>query len=231
MTTFDDDVLGPVTVRHNALSRSIKMKLSARGEVTVIAPKFTPLGLIKRAVKHARNELAEMRETSRPAPYRHGDAIGHSHSLAIVESSLEGSPRVNIKGRVVVVGIPSAADINNSEIQLLIREKVAVVLRKEAKAYLPKRLKTLAERYGYHYKSVRFPHATGRWGSCSSSGTISLNISLMKLPLDLIDYVILHELAHTKQMNHSSAFWDEVSKHNPHYKLHRRQIKHYSPII
>ena len=74
-------------------------------------------------------------------------------------------------------------------------------------------------------------HANTRWGSCSSRGTISLNIGLMKVPEVLIDYVILHELAHLNHMDHSEAFWQEVSEHDPQYRLHRKRLKQFSPGV
>ena len=69
-------------------------------------------------------------------------------------------------------------------------------LMKKAREYLPYRLEYLANLYGYSYNSYRLTHANTRWGSCSSNRTISLNIGLMKVPVQLRDYVILHELSH-----------------------------------
>ena len=74
-------------------------------------------------------------------------------------------------------------------------------------------------------------HANTRWGSRSSSGTISLNIGLMNLPQELSDYVILHELAHINHMDHSEKFWAEVAEHDPKYKQHRKALKEYSPGV
>ena len=102
-------------------------------------------------------------------------------------------------------------------------------LMKKARDYLPYRLEYWAKRYGYKYEKCRLSHANTRWGSCSSNRTISLNIGLMKVPEPLRDYVILHELAHLNHMDHSPAFWHEVSLHDPNYKTHERRLKHFSP--
>ena len=79
------------------------------------------------------------------------------------------------------------------------------ILMKKAKEYLPYRLEYFAKLYGYSYNKCRLSHANTRWGSCSSNKTISLNIGLMKLPVNLRDYVILHELAHLNHMDNSRA--------------------------
>ncbi len=127
----------------------------------------------------------------------------------------------------------------------LIREKLPVndpatqrardtkkkLLDKKAREYLPYRLDFWAQKYGYSYKNLRLSHASTRWGSRSSSGTISLNIGLMKLPEALRDYVILHELAHINHMDHSPEFWAEVAKHDPNYKRHRQALKAFSPGV
>lgn len=104
-------------------------------------------------------------------------------------------------------------------------------LMKKAREYLPYRLEYYAKLYGYQYDKCRLSHAGTRWGSCSSNRTISLNIGLMKVPEVLRDYVILHELAHLKHMDHSSEFWAEVGKHDPHYKEHRRKLKMFEPGV
>ena len=102
---------------------------------------------------------------------------------------------------------------------------------KKARDYLPYRLEFWATKYGYKYSGVRLSHANTRWGSRSSSGTISLNIGLMKVPEPLRDYVILHELAHINHMDHSAEFWAEVESHDPSYRRHRKLLKQYSPGV
>ncbi len=82
----------------------------------------------------------------------------------------------------------------------------------EAKSMLTGRLKYLAEKHRFTYTRVFIRNQRTRWGSCSTKNNINLNIKLAKLPAELIDYVILHELVHTRKKNHSRAFWVEIDK-------------------
>lgn len=84
-------------------------------------------------------------------------------------------------------------------------------LRSKAHSYLPFRLKELATKYGLQYQRLSIRNTRTRWGSCSSKNNINLCIHLMRLPEELIDYVILHELAHTVHKNHSIKFWNFLS--------------------
>ena len=111
------------------------------------------------------------------------------------------------------------------------RDAQKKLLMKKAREYLPYRLEFWATKYNYSYTNIRLTHANTRWGSRSSTGTISLNIGLMKVPEPLRDYVIIHELAHINHMDHSAAFWREVGEHDPNYKRHREQLKAFSPGV
>ncbi len=111
------------------------------------------------------------------------------------------------------------------------RDAKKKILMKKAKGYLPYRLEYYAKLYGYNYDKCRLSHAATRWGSCSSTRTISLNIGLMQVPEPLRDYVIIHELAHLNHMDHSEAFWREVGSHDPRYKEHRKKLKMFSPGV
>ncbi len=111
------------------------------------------------------------------------------------------------------------------------RDAKKKLLAKKAREYLPYRLEYYAKLYGYSYERCRLSHAATRWGSCSSTGTISLNIGLMQVPEILRDYVIIHELAHLNHLDHSDAFWNEVAQHDKNYKEHRRKLKAFSPGV
>ena len=101
----------------------------------------------------------------------------------------------------------------------------------EARQYLPQRVRFYAAKYGFKFGKLTFRNNISNWGSCSFENNISLNIKLMKLPDELIDYVILHELCHTKEKNHSAAFWKTVKSVCPDYALLRAGLRKYNTRV
>jgi len=99
--------------------------------------------------------------------------------------------------------------------------------RKKAKEIIPSIVDECAEQMKLYPNSVKFRKNKSRWGSCSFSNNINLNIYLMKLPLEAITYVVVHELAHIKHKNHSRYFWDLVATYLPEYKKIEKIIKTY----
>ena len=106
-----------------------------------------------------------------------------------------------------------------------ISEEDIKTLKKQAHDYLPKRLDYLAQKFGFSYNRVFLRNQKTRFGSCSWCNNINLNISLMRFDKEVIDYVILHELCHTRIKNHSKAFWQEVERVCPNYKQLKQRLK------
>ncbi len=107
---------------------------------------------------------------------------------------------------------PQNWEEKDKRVQELIRVALRETYRKEAKGYLPERLKDLAAQHGFSYHKVSIRDSKRRWGSCSTQKNISLSLSLMALPYHLIDYILLHELCHTVEMNHSPRFHALLNK-------------------
>ena len=232
MASIIDAEFGEITIRRIASTRHVRIRVANDGRYVATAPAYTPVYFIKRMVESSRDELRKLAaHTSIGSPYVDGQQIGKSHQLAVVPTSMVKAPTLTVRKQKIIAQLPPSSSLGDTQVQQQIRDTVIRVLRKEAKAYLPKRLKYLADQYGFSYEKVRFSHSSGRWGSCSSAGTISLNIALMKLPHELIDYVLIHELCHTRQMNHSDAFWGEVMTYDPHFQMHRRHLKKESPSV
>lgn len=90
---------------------------------------------------------------------------------------------------------------------------------------IPKRVKTFAPIVGVDYGRITIRTQKTRWGSCSSKGNLNFNCLLMAMPEEIRDYVVVHELCHRKQMNHSDKFWAEVEKILPDYKERRKWLR------
>ena len=98
-------------------------------------------------------------------------------------------------------------------------------LKKNAKIVITPRVEYLASRMGVSYERITLKLQKTRFGSCSTKNNINFNALIALMPTDILDYVIVHELAHLKQMNHSSVFWKEVEKVIPDYKNKRKWLK------
>ena len=226
-----DKEFGEIKIRKNKLARSVKLSVGVDGSLRASIPYYSPEFAVRRLVNGNRDEIRKMLATHNAKnSYQDGDLIGKTHTLFLRHFDGENI-KISFEGNQILFQIPENLPFKSPIIQAEIRKIVAKILRKQAKAYLPRRISFLAEKYDFNFEKLRFSHTGTRWGSCSSSGTISLNIALMNLPHHLIDYVIIHELCHTRQMNHSKKFWAEVSKYCPDYKKCIQEMKQFSPNI
>lgn len=98
-------------------------------------------------------------------------------------------------------------------------------IKSEAKKYLSVRLKEISTLTDLPYQALTIRDQQTRWGSCSSQQAINLNYKLIFLPAALIDHVLIHELAHTKILNHSNQFWQLVAHHDTHWQTNRRALR------
>jgi predicted metal-dependent hydrolase len=229
MTKIYDEEFGDITVRRSVLSSAIRISVAPGGTLRASLPPYAPIFLLRQFIKTSRAELRKMLEKQEPSyDLQNGMEIGKSHKLTVMNAS---KTTVRRSKQHIVVTLAPGDTLTDATVDKQVREAILAALRVEAKSYLPKRLAYLAKQLDCSYNKVRFSHASTRWGSCSSNGTISLNIALMKLPFELIDYVIVHELSHTKQMNHSPKFWALVAQADPSYKLHRKILKSHSPNV
>lgn len=98
-------------------------------------------------------------------------------------------------------------------------------LADRALKYIPDRVAYFSTMVGVTYGRITIRNQRSRWGSCSSKGNLNFNCLLMLMPQEIIDYVVVHELCHRREMNHSQAFWKEVEKVLPDYKARRKWLK------
>ena len=229
---LEDAEFGSIVIKRHAKARYVRLRMSEDGTLTVTLPRFASLRSAQELVESSRPEVRKWRSkyVRKSSVFNDGDRIGQSHTIKFVPTK-RSTPLVTTHGLTITVEYPQTLFHTDAKVQKAAKPHLAKALQKEARAYLPRRLKYLSETYGFSYARVRFGTQKGRWGSCSSRGTISLNVGLMLLEPELIDYVLVHELCHTKQMNHSANFWSLVESCIPDYKARRKVLKAQHPSL
>lgn len=99
--------------------------------------------------------------------------------------------------------------------------------KRQIRRLVTQRVAYYAKLMGVAYGSISMRNQKTRWGSCSSEGNLNFNCRLLYVPPELVDYVVVHELAHRRHMDHSAAFWQEVERYLPDYKERRERLKQY----
>ena len=227
--TFEIESIGPVQISKRRGSRNLRISISAAGDVRVSIPAWTPY---ISGVEFARSKSNWILD-NRPAKsgmFEHGQRIGKAHRLQFVSAAVD-TPSSRLVGTEIRVSRPTGMAITHPEVQKIAYKAGIRALRQQSESLLPQRLTQLAQLYGFEFGSVSVRQLKGRWGSCDSKQDIVLNLFLMQLPWQLIDYVLTHELVHTKHLNHGADFWDEFLKHEPHAKDLRKLIRQHKPIL
>lgn len=227
---FEVEHIGAVTVYKRRGSRSIRLTLASDGKVKVTIPTWASYrsGISFAAAKQ------QWITQNRPAPAEllaEGQSIGKAHRLHFVADATVGSVSTRMRGSQIVITYPAYLFSAEEIVQAAAHKAALRALRLEAGKLLKLRLEDLSQKYGYEYGSFAVKRLKGRWGSCDQEKNIILNIYLMQVPWDLIDYVIMHELAHTRVLQHGQPFWQEMERHLPHAKHLRSRLKHYRPVL
>ncbi|MDR3057977.1 MAG: M48 family metallopeptidase [Prevotella sp.] len=130
-----------------------------------------------------------------------------SFRLQITTSISASNFYMNLKDGKLSISCPADTVFGDDSVQTLIRNCIEKALRYEANRIFPSKVKDFAQEYGFKYTGVKINKSRTRWGSCSSKKSINLSYYCMLLPEHLADFVILHELCHTVEMNHGEKFW------------------------
>ncbi len=228
--TVDVQGLGVVKLHKRRGVHSLKLSVSPDGLIRVSMPFWVPYSAGAEFARNKREwilgQLPEQRILS------NGDLIGKTHRLEFVTDNhaLNIRTRITSKGQIRVL-YPAHQTFSDKAVQSAAHKASLRALKQQSEKILPVRLRSLATDHGFSYKNVRIKQLKSRWGSCSSDKEIVLNSFLVQLPWHLIDYVLLHELVHTRIMAHGNPFWTELSKYVPNLKSVRREIKSHKPFL
>jgi predicted metal-dependent hydrolase len=211
--------------------KSIGFLVGADGLV-VRAPNWVPLREVDAAVQErggwivAKLQQFKERQTEqfqKAIEWRHGAEVpflGRTVQLCVME---RGVGRVQGKDippdQLLPVTVPPGASVTQ------VRDAAQVWLKKQAKALFEERLQHFAPQLGVRWQKLSLSSASTRWGSARTDGHIRLNWRLIHLPISQIDYVVVHELAHLREMNHSPRFWETVGEVMPDYAERRKALR------
>lgn len=220
-----------VTVYKRKASRSLRLSVTANGDVRVSIPAWTAY---QAGLDFAKSRLPWIRLQLQKQPgglLVEGQAIGKAHRLSFVADRKATKVTGRLRDTTIIIRHPAALAADSPPVQQAAAKACIRALRAQAEQLLPIRLRSLADGHGYSYNGVRVKLLKSRWGSCDHQQNITLNLFLMQLPWDCIDYVLLHELAHTKVMQHGEPFWSEMAGHVPNLKELRGHMRSYQPIL
>jgi predicted metal-dependent hydrolase len=222
--------IGTVTLYKRRGNRSLRLSVAADGGIRVSLPSWVPYKAGEQFARSKAEWIAVHRRTA-PAGLHHGQAIGKAHRLHFEPSAVSAKVTTRLRQNRVEITHPIAYERLHPDIQRAAQSASVRALRKEAELLLPQRLKELAGKTGFSYTNVSVKQLKSRWGSCSAKQEIVLNLFLMQLPWHLIDYVLLHELTHTKVMRHGAPFWKELERYVPRARQLRKEISDYHPVL
>lgn len=194
--------------------RTIALAVTADASLIVRAPMNTPLSYIERLVNSKIDWIrkAIARISSRPRPIVHEYIEGESFLYLGKSYKLSTTKKADKKLVFRSGFILSAKEKKHA------RDLLIAWYKKEAKKKITERVEWCARRAGISYKSIKITTANRRWGSCSTTGNLNFSWRLIMAPLSVIDYVVVHELSHIENKNHSKGFWNTVKVMYPHYE-------------
>ncbi len=200
--------IGPVTFKRNRRSKNIKISVKPDRSVHVSFPFYASSSEVSNFVMKSINWITDQQQKfdTKKSKIEEGQFKTKLHIVTILKGS-ENKTIVNFEKIEIRL-----ADFESDKSERYLENVMVGIYRFEAKKILPPRINELALKHGFQVNKITIRNNKRNWGSCSSKNNISLNLQLMKLPDDLIDYVLLHELVHTKIKNHGPQFWAKLDE-------------------
>jgi len=200
--------IGSVNFIKNRRSKNIKIRVKPDQSVHVSFPFYVSSTEVSQFVMKSINWITDQQQKfeTKKSKIEVRQFQTKLHSISIVAGT-ENKTKVNFTEIEIRL-----ADLNSDSSRSYLENVMVGIYRFEAHKILPSKLSELAQKHGFQFNRLTIRNNKRNWGSCSSKNNISLNLQMMKLPDELIDYILLHELVHTRIKNHGPQFWDKLEE-------------------
>ena len=202
----------------------MRISISPLGEVRLSIPWYVPKSTGLKYLK-SKKDWIKIHTVKINTDWLDGQRLYSDYQLRIAGHSKK-TVRTALEGKTLRIYLPSTYSPDQK--RQAISKYVNRFLRTQGEKVLIPKIMSLAERSDFQLRGVVIKNLKSRWGSCNHEKVVTLNSSLLKLPEDLVEYVMVHELAHTRYLNHSKSFWNEVVSILPDYKERRKSLKDFN---
>lgn len=212
--------------RSRKRKKTISLQIRHEADVVISVPYFTPVSEIRRFVREKQNWIDKTIRRQREEVLQNGSHeylsgenffyLGHAYPLEVFFEPFE---------KTGVVFRNNCFYLNTPENKQVKKHYFISWYREKAHDYIYRRVDYFGRMLKLHPECVSITSAESRWGSCSEDNRLAFSFRLIMTPPDVIDYVIVHELMHIPEKNHSSEFWRRVEDVMPDYKEHRRWLR------
>ncbi len=216
------------TIRYSKKAKHIRLEIRSETGLTVIIPRsYSSKGVPALIKKKERWILEKLEKYNNAQISRHNNTIKHGDAVLYLGRHFRV---VEVQSSENTVSLSMATDmliVNNKGGNRGLSAVIEDWYRKQALLLIEEKVKDFCARMGITYGKISIRGQKTRWGSCSKQGNLSFNWKLIMAPEPVIDYVIIHEIAHLTEMNHSNNFWRLVEYHCPEWRESRKRLKEY----
>lgn len=210
MYQFTDKDLGLVVALPHKRAKSVIARRKA-GHVQLTIPVGFSLENTRAALNSMKPKLLTIKPPATKIFTETDILKTFTFHAAIQRATWTADLQLTLKEGKLTLWVPSRINVAEPRLQQIFRENVQAVMRVEAKRVIKQKVAYFAQKHHLTFNEVKINKSKTRWGSCSGKKNLNFSLFTMLLPERFIDYIVLHELAHTKEMNHSPAFWELLS--------------------
>ena len=224
---FEDSEFGTITIVQRSSARHIIFRVR-QGRIFITIPPGFSISSLTRHIEENRKCIKKLLEKKRPLLQVGDIIVAHDFTIHIVGHDNSEEVRFSLDNRLLTVSCPVYIPAEDSLLQQSLKKGICRFLHESALAFLPQRAEAISRQLNVEYASLSISHGRQRLGKCDVRRNITLSYYLMLMPDRLIDYVICHELAHLKEMNHGAGFHEICNRYcNGNEKILEKELKRF----